>query len=108
MSYKHNMPDLTLIREFKRRAEEALLGRVVRVMLYGSRARGDARPDSDWDVAVFIAGDPTLEDQRTLSNIGFGLMLDMASMSRLWLSMRREARSSPYFLSNVLRDGLAA
>jgi hypothetical protein len=45
-------PDLTLIREFQRRAEEALPGRIVRVMLYGSRARGGARPDSAWYVAV--------------------------------------------------------
>ena len=25
-----------------------------RIMLYGSRARGDAQPDSDYDVAVFL------------------------------------------------------
>lgn len=28
--------------------------RVERVVLYGSRARGEARPDSDYDVAVFL------------------------------------------------------
>lgn len=28
--------------------------RIERVVLYGSRARGDAREDSDYDVAVFL------------------------------------------------------
>jgi uncharacterized protein len=110
MSYKHDMPepDLTLIREFKRRAEEALPGRVVRVMLYGSRARGDARPYSDWGVAVFIAGDPTLEDQRALSDIGFDLMLEHGQHVQ---TVAIDAARSPersYFVSNVLKDGLAA
>ncbi len=31
-------------------------GRLERVVLYGSQARGDARPDSDYDVAVFLNG----------------------------------------------------
>jgi predicted nucleotidyltransferase len=30
--------------------------RLERVVLFGSRARGDARPDSDYDIAVFIRG----------------------------------------------------
>jgi predicted nucleotidyltransferase len=38
-----------------RAALDALYGdRIERVVLYGSRARGDARPDSDYDVAVFL------------------------------------------------------
>jgi predicted nucleotidyltransferase len=38
-----------------RAALDRLYGdRVERVVLFGSRARGDARPDSDYDVAVFL------------------------------------------------------
>ena len=28
--------------------------RIERIVLYGSRARGDARPDSDYDIALFL------------------------------------------------------
>jgi predicted nucleotidyltransferase len=36
-------------------ALDAMYGvRLERVVLFGSRARGDARPDSDYDVAVFL------------------------------------------------------
>ena len=38
-----------------RAAMNALYGdRIERVVLFGSRARGDAREDSDYDVAVFL------------------------------------------------------
>jgi predicted nucleotidyltransferase len=38
-----------------RSALEALYGdRIERVVLFGSRARGDAHPESDYDVAVFL------------------------------------------------------
>jgi len=38
-----------------RTALDALYGdRIERVVLFGSRARGDAREDSDYDVAVFL------------------------------------------------------
>jgi uncharacterized protein len=38
-----------------RAALDSLYGdRIERVVLFGSRARGDAREDSDYDVAVFL------------------------------------------------------
>src|SRR5205807_10666190 len=37
--------------------------RIERVVLYGSRARGDALPDSDYDVAVFLNGMTGVSDR---------------------------------------------
>ena len=44
----------TRLRAFRRDAERAFPGQVVRVLLFGSRARGEARRDSDYDVAIFL------------------------------------------------------
>ncbi len=43
-----------LLAEFRATLNEMYGARLERVVLYGSRARGDARPDSDYDVAVFL------------------------------------------------------
>ena len=46
--------DDPILRRF-RAALNALYGeRIERVVLFGSRARGDARADSDYDIAVFL------------------------------------------------------
>jgi uncharacterized protein len=50
------------LRAFRREAENALPGKVEGVVLFGSRARGDARRESDYDVAVFVKG---MVDRRT-------------------------------------------
>ena len=68
---------------------QLLLARIVaryhpeQVWLYGSRARGDARPDSDWDLFI-VAPDET--DERDLSPVaaaelrkGAGVYADLIS-----------------------------
>ena len=39
--------------------------RIERIVLYGSQARGDAQPDSDYDVAVFLKGMNGISDRWT-------------------------------------------
>ncbi|MGO8801135.1 MAG: nucleotidyltransferase domain-containing protein [Roseiarcus sp.] len=43
-----------VLSRFRAALDEAYGERIERVVLFGSRARGDARPDSDYDVAVFL------------------------------------------------------
>ncbi len=40
--------------KFRAALNELYGDRIERVVLFGSQARGDARPDSDYDVAVFL------------------------------------------------------
>ncbi len=70
------MTQMNIPEEFKRRAQAALPGRVERVVLFGSRARGDATPQSDWDMAVFLKGGADSRDLCTLADAAYDLILE--------------------------------
>lgn len=46
--------DDPVLSRFRKALGEMYGARLARVVLFGSRARGDAHPDSDYDVAVFL------------------------------------------------------
>jgi predicted nucleotidyltransferase len=43
-----------ILARFRATIAEVYGDRIERVVLFGSRARGNARPDSDYDIAVFL------------------------------------------------------
>ena len=46
--------ETSVLKRFRAALDDLYGARIERVVLYGSRARGDARPDSDYDIAVFL------------------------------------------------------
>lgn len=101
----HNRAFLCRIREAIHDVEPS-----ARVILYGSRARGDAQPDSDWDILVLLDG--PVEPYRTaaIRHRLFHLELEMdIIVSAIVLS--HEAWDNPLsrampFHANVVREGV--
>jgi uncharacterized protein len=90
------------------RMEEIYGERLVRMVLYGSRARGDAEPGSDIDVLIVLAGtvDPGEEISRTGGVIAelslqFGEVISCVFMEE----ERFMYRGGP-FLRNVRKEGI--
>ncbi|MGH8555927.1 MAG: nucleotidyltransferase domain-containing protein [Methylococcales bacterium] len=58
--------DPIILSKFRAALDDLYGSRIERIVLYGSRARGDARPDSDYDIVVFLKdlGDRWAESDR--------------------------------------------
>jgi predicted nucleotidyltransferase len=96
------------LRDFRSEVEQRFPGRVKSVVLFGSRARGDARDGSDYDVAVFIEN---LKDRRcidhALSDLAFRHIL--AGFHIRPVALPDNYLTSPQrgmLASNIARDGV--
>ena len=96
-----------LLAEFRRRAEAALPGRVVRVVLFGSRARGNAEPDSDWDVAVFVTGTATPADRRALADAAYDLLVESGVFIQPVVLAFARFEEDTLFLRRIQNEGVA-
>lgn len=96
-----------VLRHFRQAVEKLFPGRVEQVILYGSRARGDARPDSDYDVVVVMRGyDGTWTEIDALADLGWDFLLEQGyDISALPLSTD-EYRHGSILASEIKRDGI--
>jgi predicted nucleotidyltransferase len=79
------------------------------IILFGSRARGDNTPVSDWDILVLIDNNKTLETEDRFRNNLYDLELESGQIispivysKEYWLN---KLKYSPLF-NSVTRDGI--
>ena len=109
----------TFIDSATRQATRAFLERVAgqydlaEAFLYGSRARGTQRPDSDADVAVVLRGahEQRLATVQNLSGIAFDVMLDTGILIQpvpIWEDEWAEPQhfSNPALIANIRKEGV--
>jgi len=99
-----------LLKEIRRRLEAVHGERLRGVILYGSEARGDARPDSDIDVLVVLA-DPVELSADLARNLSALYPLSLELGRRISPLPASESQYDTYdcpLYRNVHREGVAA
>lgn len=105
----HLAPALADVLGGLKRALARLYGeRLVRLVLYGSVARGEARPDSDVDVLVVLRGDvDRARELERIVEITYDLLLDRGvHVSALPMAERDFLTRATPLLLNLRREGV--
>jgi len=100
------LDDPVLIR-FSRALRDLYGGKLERLVLFGSRARGDARPDSDYDIAVFIHGmDDFWVEADRLTQVETDILYDTGSVINAQPFRARAYEDRTGLMSELRRDGI--
>ena len=82
----------------------------VQIILYGSRARGDYKPDSDYDLLILTDGEATLRREDRFRNQIYDIELETGAVLTVRLINKEQWESSLYkampFHQNVEKDGV--
>jgi uncharacterized protein (UPF0332 family)/predicted nucleotidyltransferase len=81
--------------------------RMDRILLFGSRARGDEQPDSDYDIAVFLKDyDWSWDEMRRLADLSVGILTDLNANVHVFPIPVEESKPSRLFTFNILEEGI--
>jgi uncharacterized protein len=96
-----------VLKRFRAAVNEIYGERVERVVLYGSRARGDHRPDSDYDIAVFIKNPANFsEESAHLAEVSTDILSDTGAVISATPFPAGAYRERTGFMHELRKDGL--
>jgi predicted nucleotidyltransferase len=100
--------DDPILHRLRQELEGLYGGRLERLILFGSRARGDAREDSDWDVAVVLVDyDGNLDEVTRLSDLAYDLLLETGAVLSLKPFAPEELGQRTLLMHNLREEGVA-
>jgi len=80
-----------------------------KVILFGSRARGDAKHDSDWDILILVKGEVTTEIERAFRYKLFDLELETGEVFSTFVYNKntwdRKHKVTPFY-KNIKNEGV--
>lgn len=74
----------------KIRDSVSLIDSKAHIIIFGSRARGDARRESDWDILILTDSPVSIEIERTFRNILFDLEIETGEVFSTFVYQKKE------------------
>jgi len=98
------------LQQFKADLNQALDLKIIELKLFGSKARGDDRPDSDIDLLVIVA-----DDDWRICDVVYGIATDILLQTDISISPKVISKNQlellqkedTFFLRNISRDAIA-
>lgn len=99
------------LQEFKDRITKELENNLVKIILFGSKARGDSRPDSDFDILI-VAENDSEEIRNIVNNVRMDVNRDYKY--KVFISAKVYSRAAyksfnnipTIFMQNISQDGI--
>ena len=95
------------LKHFKDGLNQALGAQLIELKLFGSKARGDDRPDSDLDVLVIVT-----DDDWRICDVVYGIATDILLQTEVSVSpkvisknlLEKLQKENTFFVRNISRD----
>ncbi len=95
-----------ILKRFRAALDEIYGNRLDRVVLFGSHARGEARPDSDYDIAVFLKDpDSFWKESGRLAEIETDILYDTGAVINALPFPAGAYREQTPLMHEVRREG---